>query len=122
MLKKRIVLVSIMLVCAGLVLVACTTGRGTPATQNPALENVLPPDVALNIQNQISATLGVPAESIKIEKIKRMDWPNSCLGLPGPEETCTQVIIPGWLLTFEIDGQEYKYRADETGTVIRQEP
>ena len=42
----------------GFVLAACGTGGAeTVATQViPALEDVLPPDVALNIRNQVSAS------------------------------------------------------------------
>jgi hypothetical protein len=114
----------IVLVCAGLLLAACTTsGTDVPATQvNPALEEALPPDVALTIRNQISELLGISVESIQIENLEKMDWPNSCLGLPQADEACAEVITPGWLLTFNIDGQEYRFRANETGTVIRQEP
>jgi hypothetical protein len=114
----------IALVCAGLLLAACTTsGTNVPATQvNPALEDALPPDVALTIRNQISELLGVSIDSLQIEKLEKMDWPDSCLGLPEAEEACTEVITPGWLLTFIIDGQEHRFRANETGTVIRQEP
>lgn len=114
----------IVLVCAGLHLAACaTSSTDVPSTQvNPALEDALPPDVALTIRNQISELLGVTVESIQIEKLEKMDWPDSCLGLPGADEACTEVITPGWLLTFNIDGQEYRFRANETGTVIRQEP
>jgi hypothetical protein len=113
-----------MLVCAGLFLAACTASRTeVPATEaNPALAGVLPPDVALTIRNQVSELLGVPIESIQISQLEKMEWPNSCLGLPEAEQVCTEVITPGWLLTFSIDGQEYQFRADETGTVIRQDP
>lgn len=113
-----------MLVLTGIILAACGTSRtDVPATQvNPELENVLPPDVALNVQNQISETLGVAVENIQITKVEQMDWPNGCLGLPEGDEVCTEVITPGWLLTFNINGQEYRYRVDKTGTVIRQEP
>ena len=108
----------------GLVLAACGTGGAeTVATQViPVLEDVLPPDAALNIRNQVSAILGVPVESIQLKSVEPMEWPNGCLGLPEPEEACTEVITPGWLLVFTADGQEYKFRADQTGTVIRQEP
>jgi len=108
----------------GLVLAACgTSGADTVATQViPALEDVLPPDVALNVRNQVSAILGVPVESIQLESVEQTDWPNGCLGLPEPEEVCTEVITPGWLLAFSADGQEYRFRVDQTGTVIRQEP
>lgn len=115
----------LVLVCAGLVLAACGTNQSnaqaTPA--NPDLEGAIPPDVALNVQNQISETMGVPVESIQLENIEQMEWPNSCLGLPSEgDEVCAEVITPGWLLTFNINNQEYQYRVDSTGTVIRQEP
>jgi hypothetical protein len=114
----------IVLVLTGLVLAACGTSRtDVPATQvNPELQNVLPPEVALNVQNQISQNLAVAVEKIQITKVESKDWPNSCLGLPQGDEVCTEVITSGWLLTFNINGQEYKYRVDKTGTVIRQEP
>ena len=114
----------IILLLTGVFLAACGTSRtDVPATQaNPDLENVLPPDVALNVQNQISQNLGVAIENMKITNVEKMDWPNGCLGLPQGNEVCTEAITPGWLLTFNIDGKEYKYRVDKTGTVIRQEP
>jgi hypothetical protein len=112
------------LLFAGLFLAACSANQSNvPATQvDPAMEEVLPPDVALNVQNQISETLGVAAETIEIQNVEKMDWPNSCLGLPEGDEVCAEVITPGWLLTFNINNQEYRYRVDTTGTVIRLEP
>jgi hypothetical protein len=114
------------LLCAGLLLAACSanaTDIPAIATQViPALEEVLPPDVALNIRNQVSEILGVPVESIQLETIEPMEWPDGCLGLGGPDESCVAAVTPGWLLVFSADGQEYRFRADQTGTVIRQEP
>ena len=121
MLKSRI---SILVLAASLVLAACSASQTeVPATQvNPDLVNVLPPEVALNVQNQISQTMVVPLESIQIENVEKMEWEDSCLGLPEGDEVCAEVITPGWLLTFNIDNETYRYRVDETGTVIRQEP
>lgn len=116
----------LVLVCAGFVFVAAcgtnqTNAQATPA--NPALEEVIPPDVALNVQNQISVALGVPVESLQLQNIEKTDWPNSCLGLPAQgDEVCAEGITPGWLLTFNINNQEYQYRVDSTGMVVRQEP
>lgn len=101
---------------------ACSTSQPNAPADNPALGDVLPPDVALNVQNEASALLGVPVESIQIQNVEKMNWPNACLGLPEADEACAQVITPGWLLTFSLAGQEYRYRVDATGTVIRQEP
>ena len=122
MLKKWIV----SLVLASFLLAACgASGTDVPAVVTqviPALEDVLPPDVALNIRNQVSEILGVPVESIQLESIEQMEWPDGCLGLGGPDESCIQAVTPGWLLVFTADGQEYRFRADQTGTVIRREP
>jgi hypothetical protein len=112
------------LLLAGLAIASCSSNQGnsqvTPA--NPALEQALPPDVALNVQNFISESMGVPVESIEIKNVEKKDWPNGCLGLPQGDEACVDAITPGWLLTFNINNQEYRYRVDKTGTVIRQEP
>ena len=112
------------LLFAGVILGACSSNQANPpATQvDPALANVLPPDVALNVQNFISESLVVPLESIQITNVEQKDWPNGCLGLPEGDEACIEAITPGWLLTFNINNQEHKYRVDQTGTVIRQEP
>jgi len=114
----------VVLILTGFMLTACGTGQtAVSATQvNPGLKNALPPDVALNVQNQISQTLGVAVENIKITQVQQKDWPNACLGLPQGNEACAELVTPGWLLTFNINSQEYKYRVDKTGTVIRQEP
>lgn len=114
----------IALLFAGVILGACSSNQAnSPATQvDPALENVLPPDVALNVQNFVSETMGVAAENIEIKNVEQMDWPDGCLGLPEGDEACVEAITPGWLLTFDINDQEFKYRVDQTGTVIRQEP
>ncbi len=116
--------IMLLVLLTALLLAACSSSNtNAPATQvNPDLENALPPDVALNVQNQISQTLGVTVENIKITQVEQMDWPNGCLGLPQGDEVCAEVVTPGWLLTFNINGQEYKYRVDKSGTVIRQEP
>lgn len=114
----------ILILLAGILLSACGSNQpNAVATQvDPVLENVLPPGVALNVQNFISESLAVPPESIQITNVEQKDWPNGCLGLPEGDEACVEAITPGWLLTFNINNQEYKYRVDQTGTVIRQEP
>ena len=112
------------LTCALFLLSACGANQSNTAAppSNPELENVLPPEVALNVQNWISESLLVPVENIKIKTVEKKDWPDGCLGLPQGDEACTQAVTPGWLLTFVVNDLEYRYRVDETGTVIRQEP
>lgn len=116
----------LVLVCAGLALAAaCGTNQSNAQVPqvDPTLAAVIPPDVALKVQNTISEAMSVPLESILLQNIEKMDWPNSCLGLPAEgDQVCAEVITPGWLLTFNINNQEYQYRVDSTGAVVRQEP
>ena len=130
MLKKLIVL---SLICASTVLTACSgvapTNIAIPTaiptqilTAIPALEDMVPADVATNIKNKVSEILGVPVESIQLKSVEQQQWPNGCLGLPEPNEACTDVVTPGWLVVFTANGQEYRFRVDQTGTTIRREP
>ena len=114
----------IALVCTGIILTGCSSaGTDIPPTEMIATAvNALPPDVALNVQNRVSEILGIPVESLQLESIQDMEWPNGCLGLPEEAEVCTEAITPGWLLVFKANGQEYRFRIDRTGTVVRQEP
>lgn len=114
----------ILLVLASVLLTACNLNTAVPVTEAvPSMvAEALPPEVAIEIQNQLSEALGVATDQIQIETVEQSDWPNSCLGLAGPDEVCAEVITPGWLVVFNIDGTEYRYRVDETGTNIRQEP
>jgi putative lipoprotein len=36
-----------------------------------------------------------------------------------PNESCLQAVTPGWQAVFEINGQRFEVRTDETGSVIR---
>lgn len=131
MLKKWIL---VSLICASTVLTACSgavpiTESALPTaipteilTAVASLADAVPPDVASNIQNRVSEILGVPVESIQFRSVEAQEWPNGCLGLPGPDEACTEAIVPGWLVVFVVDGQEYRFRVSQTGTEIRREP
>jgi len=121
MVLRKIVVVSILTV---FLLTGCNLNTQLPATEEATAlpKDLLPPEIMVEIQNQISEVLGVSLDQIQIETVEQREWPDSCLGLGGPEESCAQVMTPGWLVVFSIDGQEYRFRADEAGTTIRQEP
>ena len=121
MVLRKIIVVSILTV---FLLTACNLNTQLPATvEAPALpEDLLPPEVMVEIQNQISEVLGISLDQIQIETVEQRDWSDSCLGLGEPNESCAQVVTPGWFVAISIDGQEYRFRADEAGTIIRQEP
>jgi hypothetical protein len=86
------------------------------------LETVVPPEVAQAIKDKVSQLIGVAVDTLQVKTIEPKDWPDSCLGLPEANETCTTATTPGWLIVFTVNGQDFRFRVDQTGTVIRREP
>lgn len=121
MIVKKLFVLSVL---ASILLSACSLNSQVPATEAvpTIVAEALPPEVAVEIQNRASEALGVAAEQIKIETVEKREWPDSCLGLGAANESCAQVVTPGWLVAFTVNGTNYRFRVDETGTNIRQEP
>ena len=133
--SKKLILA--LVIFAGLALAGCT-GAGTdipaipselptelPAgvpTGLPPLDQILPPDVAQAILDRVSEIVGVQVDSAQLKSAEPMEWSDSCLGLGEANESCAATVTPGWLLVFEVNGEEIRVRVDQTGTVVRREP
>ncbi|NJK61022.1 MAG: hypothetical protein HC918_13330 [Oscillatoriales cyanobacterium SM2_1_8] len=56
-----------------------------------------------------------------VQAVEARTWPNGCLGLGGPDELCTQALVPGWRVVLT-DGQRTQvFRSDRTGRQVRLE-
>jgi hypothetical protein len=69
--------------------------------------------------------VGYPTGELKVKSYEVKTWPNGCLGLAYPEETCTQAVVNGWLISIYEQGNEktaFKFRTDQEGADIRLEP
>ncbi len=80
-----------------------------------------PPAVAAAI-GWLAESLGVDPSTLLVIDYSPSDWPDACLGLPGPDELCAQVITPGWRIVLRAGNVEVVLRSDELGNVIRREP
>ncbi|HEY53013.1 MAG TPA: hypothetical protein G4N94_06115 [Caldilineae bacterium] len=72
-------------------------------------------------RNVMAKTLKVKAEDIEIVSEEQVDWPDACLGLAKPEESCLQQITPGYKVTLRHENTTHVYRTDESGEVVREE-
>ena len=61
--------------------------------------------------------LRLPIEAITVEYLEAKEWPDSCLGLPGENEGCADVVTPGFLIVL---GEGFSYRTDMQGNVRRE--
>lgn len=79
----------------------------------------LPPEAVLQAQSWLAAQLNTGEAHVKIIAVEQVEWPDGCLGLGGPEESCAAVITPGWRAIFEVNNQRYEVRTDATGSAVR---
>ncbi len=94
---------------------------GDPLTSEaPALDEPYPPAVLAAIGAASEATGALPQE-VQVISYESREWPNSCLGLPEPDEMCAEAIVPGWIVRLNVGGAQVVFRVDEVGAVLRQE-
>ena len=109
--EKR--LISILAIIMIFLLAACGT------TEAPASEDNLPAQAVLEAQSWLADQLNVTIDQVEIVSTEQVEWTDSCLGLGGAAEICAAVMTPGWEANFEVNGQPYEVRADDTGATIR---
>jgi hypothetical protein len=102
-------------------LAACSP-TDMPETGVEGIPNDLPPQAVLEAANRLSEELGISVEEIEIVEFEQVEWPDACLGIPQEGQACAQVITPGFRVELEVNGQQYEFRSDETGTLIVQSP
>lgn len=93
---------------------------GGPFIQGIPAADAVTPEAVMQAMRILSETLGIDINQVNIATLEQRDWPDACLGLPQPGEVCAQVITPGFLVVFEVNGQQFEFRTDQTGTQIRQ--
>ncbi len=114
-----LIIVLIISACAPVGAGVQPTAEPTSSSSSPEASAGLPPKAVQDAQKWLAERLGALVELVKIVDIEQARWPDACLGLAQPDEFCAQATTPGWRVIFEINGQEYEVRTDETGSTIR---
>lgn len=78
------------------------------------------PAAAFVAQQVLAQQLEIPLDQIQIMGIETVDYPDSCLGAPTPNEVCTQLAIPGLRVQLIGQGMVYEFHTDAAGYDIRQ--
>lgn len=89
--------------------------------QQAGQSNSLPRSVANAVLQDLSKREGIPVSKLKIAEYSRQSWTDGCLGLPNPDELCTQVIVEGWHVVVSDGSQQWVYRTDASGRNVRLE-
>jgi hypothetical protein len=106
--------------------VAAPDANATPTqpapAETPAVDNQMDTrqeEAGMVLRQALMTQAMIDFDQIDVIAVKPMEWPDSCLGLAGPDEFCAQVITPGYEVTLTVDGQEYVFRTDEELNIIR---
>jgi heat shock protein HslJ len=111
-------LVLFLVACAPQIPAVPVTGNtSVPSTPTVFLE--LPPEAVLDAQEWLATEISAAVEQVQIIEVEQAEWTDSCLGLGRLNESCLQAITPGWRVIFEVNGQRYEVRTDESGSTIR---
>ena len=85
--------------------------KGTVDSQQLALNAAL---------SDLAQKLDIPVDSITVEKIETVEWPDASLGCAKPGRMYAQVITPGYLIVLSAQGQEYEYHTDRVQAILCQ--
>ncbi len=95
----------------------------TPApTTTPEIFQPLPADQrALEaVRVYLAGKLGVDPLAITPVDVEPVQWPDSCLGLAGPDELCAQVVTDGFRVRVRDGDAIYEFHTDQSASQIRQ--
>lgn len=81
----------------------------------------LPTKIAATVIQDLAQKTRIPLAKLKIVAATPQTWPNGCLGLPKPKETCTPSPIKGWQIGVSDGARLWTYRTNNTGTQLRAE-
>jgi hypothetical protein len=70
-------------------------------------------------RRRLSGRLGTPEAQVSVREVKRVDWPDACLGAASDDEVCAEVITPGFRIVLEGRGREHVYHSDLQGNLLR---
>jgi hypothetical protein len=90
----------------------------------PPVSGEKPPFDIGPIREFLASQLNLPVEQVILTFWQPVEWRDGCLGVHNPKEMCTDVITPGFALTFHAEQKDYAVNTDATGKNFRlaQEP
>jgi hypothetical protein len=111
----------VLLVLVLVLLLASCGGGGSDDSATPTAEEdtqAPPGDPLTAAAVDLAERFGLSADDVEFVSSTSVQWPDSCLGLPEPDEVCDQLVTPGYKVVLSLDGETYTYHTD-SGTNFR---
>lgn len=69
----------------------------------------------------VSLIEGIHPDKIIVVSSEKAEWPDRCLGLPQSDEICAQMVVPGYRVVLDADGEIMTFRTNTDGSSIRRD-
>jgi len=102
-------------------LAACIAPVTLPAGQTPMPTDLpsLEPSATESVPAYLAKRLQIDPATVETVAAEAVEWSNSCLDLPSPDEMCAQAQLPGYKLTLRANDAQYVFHTDALGYQIR---
>ena len=66
----------------------------------------------------LADALGIEIEDIEVQQVEEKEFPDASLGVPEPGKSYAQVVVSGYVIVLQAEGEAYRYHAGQ-GRVVR---
>ena len=81
--------------------------------------DTLPDAVAQAVLQDASRRSNRSQNELRIVSAEPRNWPDGCLGLASSDTFCTQMVVSGWEVTAEGGQQNFVYRTNDSGSLVK---
>jgi hypothetical protein len=104
--------------------VLCENGQPAVDPSKSIRDDLSAQEAALveQAKQDLASRLKAAAETITLQAIQAVRWPDSSLGCPKPGMNYLMVVTPGYLIRLEAGGKAYEYHASKEQVVFCENP
>jgi len=100
-------------------------GKKMPPMRAPGEEAVpsqgegeVPPQLLAIFQDDLARRAQVKHDAITVVSATEQQWSDSAMGCPQPGQMYAQMIVPGYRVVLQANGERYAYHSDRSGTFV----
>jgi hypothetical protein len=96
------------------------TPQRAPRQEAAAPDNTgeVPQQILALFRDDLARRALVKPETITVVGAAELQWPDGSLGCPKPGEMYTQMIVPGYRVVLQANGERYAYHSDQRGKFV----
>lgn len=86
--------------------------------QTPQASGEVPPQLLAIFQDDLARRALVKPDAITVVSATEQQWSDGAMGCPQPGQMYTQMIVPGYRVVLQANGDRYTYHSDRRGNFI----